>query len=498
MSQVPHLVWFKRDLRVADHAPLTEAARRGSVLPLFIIEPAFWHQSDADSRHFTFLQRGLQELRGSLGALGQPLIIRTGEAVEVLERLRRETGFVQIWSHQETGNNWTYQRDKAVARWARAQGVNWHETPCNGVVRRLKSRDEWDDIWHRRMKAPLIATPLRLRPIPTLEVGPIPSHFEIDLPADTSSGAQKGGERLAQLALDTFLHSRGNIYRGSISSPLKSAGAGSRLSPYLAWGHLSIRQVYNATQLKINAEEEGSFWRRSLESFESRLHWHCHFMQKLESRPDLEFNTLVPAYDDLDRHFDSEKFAAWSEGRTGFPLVDASMRCLNRTGWINFRMRALLISFACHDLWLPWREVSLHLARVFLDYEPGIHYPQIQMQAGVNGNRTLRIYHPVKGARDHDPQGHFVRRWLPELAGIGEANLFEPWHTPKQSPDYPPPICNHETRRHAVRAAVKTIRARDDTWEQAHLVWQQIGSRRQPEPRKPIPKKPSDQLSLGL
>jgi deoxyribodipyrimidine photo-lyase len=158
-------------------------------------------------------------------------------------------------------------------------------------------------------------------------------------------------------------------------------------------------------------------------------------------------------------YFNQEYFDRWKKGETGFPLIDACMRMLAQTGWINFRMRALLISFSSYQLWNHWREPALHLAREFLDYEPGIHYPQIQMQSGVTGINTLRIYNPVKQAQDQDPQGIFVRRWVPELRTVPNEFIFQPWTMPDElwSDDsataeitYPSPIVDHlATAKHA-------------------------------------------------
>jgi deoxyribodipyrimidine photo-lyase len=178
--------------------------------------------------------------------------------------------------------------------------------------------------------------------------------------------------------------------------------------------------------IKAGASLEKGQWSRALRGFEARLHWHCHFIQKLESQPDLEFRELHPLTAGL-RTSDPERLAAWSEGRTGLPFVDACMRALIATGWINFRMRAMLMSVASYHLWLPWRESGLRLARLFVDYEPGIHWSQCQMQSGTTGINTIRIYNPIKQGQDHDPNGDFMRRWLPELRAVPLVHLHEPW-----------------------------------------------------------------------
>lgn len=170
-------------------------------------------------------------------------------------------------------------------------------------------------------------------------------------------------------------------------------------------------------------------YKSAKKAFSSRLHWHCHFIQKFESECAIEHRALNSAYQNFPyRHDDkvSEDIMAWEQGQTGITMVDAAMRCLNASGYINFRMRAMLVSFLCHHLNIHWRHASHHLARQFLDFDPGIHYPQLQMQAGVTGINTIRIYNPIKQALEHDPDGRFIARWLPELEGTPSELLSDP------------------------------------------------------------------------
>jgi deoxyribodipyrimidine photo-lyase len=220
-----------------------------------------------------------------------------------------------------------------------------------------------------------------------------------------------------------------------MSSPESGEYACSRLSAHLAYGSISLRSVHQAVEersrrlraLRADGEDIGRDWLQSLASFGKRLRWHCHFIQKLESEPRLEFENMARAYDGLrEADFDLAKFDAFVAGKTGYPMVDACVRSLEKTGWLNFRMRAMLVSFASYDLWLHWRPTALFLARQFVDYEPGIHYSQVQMQSGVTGINALRIYSPTKQLRDQDPEGRFVRRWVPELEGVPLEHLAEP------------------------------------------------------------------------
>jgi deoxyribodipyrimidine photo-lyase len=487
-----HIVWFKRDLRVHDHAALSAAAARGTVLPLFIVEPGLWHQPDYAGRHWAFAAECLAELRGQLTALGQPLVVRVGEAVPVLRRIADELPIEAVWSHQETGNGWTYERDRRVRDFLDVRKIPWHELPQNGVVRRLESRDQWTRTWERRMGGPL-TLPLYLRPIEGLDTGIIPTAAELGLQPDRCPDRQCGGRSNGERILEDFLTARSSKYSKAMSSPNTAFDGCSRLSPHLAWGTLSMREVVQATRLRrdqvraLPAQRRGG-WSAALAAFEGRLHWHCHFIQKLESEPRIEFENLHRACDGLrENDFDAERFEAWQAGQTGFPLVDACMRALQAGGWINFRMRAMLVSFSSYQLWLHWRQPALALARLFTDYEPGIHYSQVQMQSGTTGINTLRIYNPVKQSQDHDPDGTFIRHWVPELAGVSTDWIHSPWLMPTQiqhqsgctiGRHYPTPVVDHLAAAREARQRIGAVRRSQESRAEGQRIQHKHGSRR--------------------
>ena len=267
------------------------------------------------------------------------------------------------------------------------------------------------------MAESITPAPSRLGPLQGLSAGEPPTSAELGLDPDPCPNRQQGGRQAGLNELEHFLGQRVEHYCRSISSPNKAFTGCSRLSAYLTWGCLSMREV-----LQRSREMQG----RGVRSFGSRLHWHCHFIQKLEDQPSIEWQDFHPFMRDL-RDPDAERLMAWAEGTTGVPFVDACMRALRAHGWINFRMRAMLMSFASYNLWLPWRDSGLHLARQFVDYEPGIHWSQCQMQSGSTSINTIRIYNPIKQGRDHDPDGVFIRRWCPELADVPAVHLHEPW-----------------------------------------------------------------------
>ncbi|WP_044562318.1 cryptochrome/deoxyribodipyrimidine photo-lyase family protein [Azospirillum sp. B4] len=483
------VVWFKRDLRLQDHAALHRAARQGPVLCLYVIEPSLWRQPDAANLHYQFILECLSDLADDLHRQGGALHVTTGEVVEVLGRLYRHAPFAALHSHEETGNDVTYRRDKAVARWCREQGVAWHEVPQFGVVRRLADRDGWQAAWEARMAAPrLPAVAARFLPAPWPE-GPPPAPAALGLEPTDAPLRQAGGRRQGLEILDSFLGDRSGRYRGGLSSPLSAPTACSRLSPYLAQGALSLREVVQAARDRLGDLPDGPDPRRQgLTAFLSRLHWHCHFIQKLESEPALEFRNMHAGYDGLrEGEWNEDHFRALVAGRTGWPLVDACVAMLRETGWVNFRMRAMLVSVAAYPLWLHWRPVGLWLARQFLDYEPGIHWSQMQMQSGTTGMNTTRVYNPIKQARDHDPDGRFVRRWLPALRRVPDSWLFEPWRMPadvqarcgvRVGTDIPWPVVDLDAATRMAKARVHGLRAQPAIKSAVAALVDRHGSRR--------------------
>lgn len=506
-----NIVWFKRDLRLADHRPLVEAARHGPVLPLYIVEPDLWAQPDVSGRQWAFAAESLGELQRALAALGQPLCVLQGEAVAIFQHLHKHHGIAQLWSHEETGNGWTFARDLAVAAWARSEGVPWHEPRQFGVQRRLKSRNGWAKAWDRTMAEPVVAPPAALQPLTGSWPTHIPTALDLGLAPDPCPFRQAGGRMAAQQTLASFLGVRGRDYRFQMSSPVTAFDACSRLSPHLTWGTLSLREVAQASAVRLQAishltDPASKSRRASLISFMGRQHWHCHFMQKLEDEPRLEFENLHRAYDGIrPDSADPVRLAAWCAGQTGFPFVDACMRALAQHGWINFRMRAMLMSFASYHLWLPWRDSGLHLARQFVDYEPGIHWSQVQMQSGTTGINTMRVYNPVKQGLDQDPTGAFVRAHVPELAAVPDAFLHEPWRWPGAVDlPYPQPIVDHALAAKEAREALHAVRKGAGHRETAREIAEKHGSRKAGMPmtgrkeKKPAKAVKSSQLSFDI
>jgi deoxyribodipyrimidine photo-lyase len=441
------IVWFRRDLRIADHAPIYRAAMRGAVIPVFVFDRALLHHPEISPARIEFLLAALTALDQELRDRGGRLIVRFGDPVEVLPALIRETQADGIYAYLDFERIYGRVRDARLNRALAEQDlpIRWFE-PL-GSVPDLMPYPQYRDAWYAQMQDDRIPTPSRIE-IPDDSVGePIPTLQDLGHQPDGKPIPAASIHNARQL-LHEFLAEKSDRYYWQLSYP--SAEATTGLSPHLKFGVISIRECYQTAQCL----DPGDDWRvaRSQKQLISRIRWGSGFGQRFRYLPQLELRSLYSVFDEDGWAWDEGLYQAWQEGQTGFPIVDAAARCLKATGgWkeLNFRSRALYSSFLSNLLGMDWRLGALHFMRHLIDGDCPIDHYQWAMQAGVThcADKTwTRIYNPEQTAVDRcDPDGRFIKRWVPELAHLPAEQLG----MPPQTKSYPQPIVDYKKARQA-------------------------------------------------
>lgn len=462
------IIILNRNLRLLDNAALFYGSLRSNFIVIYLHDKEYWKSNGRSLRQLKFAAECLNELDHDLKKINSEINVFDG-SFEMLKD----------WIEKNYDDYFIHMNHCTDTNYFRLGFENFK----NHFSRRLRiyddfglqlsnfDRDSWSKNWNHIMSADLLGAPKYSNNDDNLNLKKI-KFFE-DMFADESyklRDIQKGGTSFANQLLESFLTERCKDYRVKMSSPSKSQESCSRLSPHFTYGSISIRQVYQ----KLNRTVHSLNHKQDLYSFKKRLYWHCHFVQKLHTEPELEFYSMHRMCDSLRTEHDDEIISKWINGETGFPFLDACMKYLNQYGWINFRMRAMIMSFASYNLWQPWQKTSPLLAQLFTDYEPGIHISQVQMQSGVTGINLPRIYSVPKQSMDQDPDSSWTKSMLPQLDNIDPKLI----HNSELNDAYIDKIVDIKTSAKYARENIWGIRKSNEFKNEARQVYLKHGSRR--------------------
>ena len=470
------IFWFRYDLRISENSAFAQAIKDGNILPLFIFDEGLFKLDTSSSFHLRFIKDSLKNLKDKLRKrYNSNLSIYYGNTKEIFRYLIQKYSIAEIYSNRIFKHKYLTDLDKDCENLFKSLNAKWILKNQFGIDLNHRKRFNWAYNWNQFIQSDEQSFKFNCKFI-NLE-----DNFDFSLVETNKingNSIQGGGRDEAIKLLDSFIESRSENYQREMSSPISGETACSRLSPHITYGTISLKEIHRKISDKLKFVHDNRK-RKSLIAFKSRLAWHCHFIQKLYDDPEIEHKNLNSAFDILRKDFNEKYFQAWKTGLTGYPFVDACMRYLETNGWINFRMRAMLVSFASYQLWLDWKKTSKHLAKLFTDYEPGIHYSQFQMQSGTTGINSIRIYNPIKQSLDQDPNGDFIKKWVPELKNVQGKLIHEPWKLTyidqksinfELGKDYPLPIVdNHETTRFA-RDRIWKVKKSDQAKELSKLI----------------------------
>jgi deoxyribodipyrimidine photo-lyase len=466
---LPLIWWIRRDLRLADNPALHAALANGrSVIPLFVLDDRLLNSDNGAPQRIAFLLHGLRKLDADLQARGSRLILRTGHPEQIIPQLVRDSGATAVYA-QEDVSPFSRKRDTAVA-----QASPLHLLPGLTVYppNLIRKADETPYIvftpFSRAWKALPLPTRYELLPIPNhipipdgLRSDPIPNPSRLTAPFPP-------GEVEAQKRLLDFAAGKnapiGEYENGRNS--LDRVGT-SQLSPYLRFGMISARQaVVNALEAKVAAQSPKA--RKGAESWLNELIWREFYSAILLHFPYVLRRSFRSKYDAIHWRNNQAEFAAWGAGKTGYPVVDAAMRQLQESSWMHNRARMITASFLVKDLLIDWRWGEKWFMQHLVDGDPAANNGGWQWTAGTGTDAApyFRIFNPTTQGQKFDPGGHYIRRWLPELALVPDKYIHKPhlMTTAVQQKancfigqDYPIPIVDHRASRERTLAAYKNL-----------------------------------------
>ena len=320
-----HIVWLKRDLRLHDNGAIFNALKSGKrILLLYSFEPMLMSDPHYSERHWNFIKESLIDLNAELKKYNSKVLVVQSDIIAAVNQLLSSYKITDIYSHQETGILVTFNRDKTFKRFCKNNLISWHENINNGVQRGLKNRNEWTELCNAFYEIePLSFTPKENQLLTIDDIKILEANFKLpNLKTNSNSPFQKGGRTMGLRYLKTFFKERYPSYMFHISKPEQARRSCSRISPYIAWGNLSIREVYHQAYHLKNISNH----KKALDAFMSRLRWQAHFIQKFEMEHTMEEASINKGFSKLKKRISKTYQTAWKNGQTGFPLVDACMR----------------------------------------------------------------------------------------------------------------------------------------------------------------------------
>jgi deoxyribodipyrimidine photo-lyase len=447
------VVWFRRDLRLVDNTALAAAlARGGHIVPLFVLDPVL--MGGRDRRREAWVLATLRALDAALRAAGAGLVVRRGDPRREVPRVAQEAGAQAVYWNQDY-TPYARRRDAAIARALEEAGREvafFHDGGLvePGALRTVAGRPY--TVFTPYYRAWSIIGRREPGPAPTrLTTGSLPGSVPVPGPGDFVP-LPHAGASAAQATLARFVATRLPDYKDRRDR--LDDDATSHLSIHLRVGAISPRQIVNAVERTASVPHaRGHGIREAASAFVRELAWRDFFVQVLWHEPDSRTRELRADRRGIPWRDDARGLAAWCEGRTGYPIVDAGMRQLAATGWMPNRARLVAASFLTKHLLVDWRLGERWFMRQLLDGDPAVNGGNWQWVAstGTDAMPAFRIFNPVAQGRRFDPTGAYVRRWVPELAGVAAAHVHEPWLAGGAT-GYPPPIVDHaEARQRALR-----------------------------------------------
>lgn len=465
-----NIVLLHRDLRVRDNPALFHGTKAEDALVIFVYDQEYWQGNGKSQFQMKFAMECLSEVSDNLKTKNIPLHIFEGNYESLQNWIEKKFPKSIIFMNHFTDiEYYRVNVNKFKSFYVNQKRLKLFEN--FGLQVKNFNRDCWSLDWQKIMNKPVLSE-ISHSTTSSFENVTL-NTFDRFLPKlkyiNQMKEPQLGGELNAHKLLKSFLDDRANGYSLKMSSPIEAEFSCSRLSAHIAFGSISIKTVYQTLLAAI----PNSNFKKDLYSFKKRLHWHCHFIQKLETEPELEFQSMHPMCDDLRGEGNGELIEKWIKGETGFPFLDACMKFLHTKGWINFRMRAMMMSFVSYNLWQPWQKTSPLLAQLFIDYEPGIHISQVQMQSGVTGINLPRIYSVMKQSRDQDPEALWIKSQLPELENLSANSI----HDLELAETYKEIICDPKASAKKARETIWSMRSNKDFKKLAKEVYLKHGSR---------------------